>query len=151
MVYSVRVYVQMIYHINIPVFTNWRNKIYYMYFQHIEMSYKRWVHSSQGIYNLQNYITIAHLNIRYHGILHLEYFVGKQPKLYTMYSMNELSLPKHSNVKQTPYRNSLGLSILIYWQASKTKTGGNLFTCYHPSLALTILRGRSQPHQAYIT
>lgn len=28
-----------------------------------------------------------------------------------MYPMNELSLPKHSNVKQTQYKNSWGLSL----------------------------------------
>lgn len=34
--------------------------IYHKYFQQIEMLYKLWVHSLQGIHNFQNYMTLAH-------------------------------------------------------------------------------------------
>lgn len=128
MVYSVRVYVQMIYHINIPVFTNWRNKIYYMYFQHIEMSCKLWVHSPQGIYNLQNYITIAHLNIRYHGILHLEYFVCCIPcTQWTNYHFQSIAM---SNRHST---GILGVFLYLYTgRQAKQKQGATCLPAITP-------------------
>lgn len=125
------------------------NKILHVNFQHIEMSYKLWVHSPQGIYyivspklynNSCHQYKVSQDIITHESILYANNLNCIQCTQWTNYHFQSIAM---SN------RHSTGIlgvflythPILMYWQASKTKTGGNLFICYHPSLALTILRG----------
>lgn len=110
------------------------------------MLYKLWVHSLQGIHNLQNYMTLAHTykvsQLGYYtwSILYANNLNCIWCTQWTNYHFQSIAMSNRHSTR------ILGVFLYthpayIYWQASKTKTGGKLFTCYHPSLALTILRG----------